>query len=73
MPVEEQVAIIFASTNGFLDPIPLNKVPEYENQYLTLLREKYEDLLKRIKKGEWNDEITDTLKKVAQEVLDTFI
>ncbi len=72
MAVEEQVAIIFASTNGYLDSIPLEKVKDFENQYTLLLREKHEETLNKIKLGEWNDEIMNTLRSVAEEVQSTF-
>ena len=36
--VEEQVAVIFAGVNGFLDKLPVNKVSEFEQGFLALLR-----------------------------------
>ncbi len=72
MPVEEQIAIIFASTRGFLDNVPLNKVAEYEQQYLDYLRANHADVLKRLKQGELDDAIENTLAKVAEEIAKQF-
>ena len=38
MPVEEQVASIYAGTRGFLDSQPVNRVGEFERQFLDALR-----------------------------------
>jgi F-type H+/Na+-transporting ATPase subunit alpha len=38
MPVEEQVASIYAGTRGFLDNLPVNRVGEFERQALDALR-----------------------------------
>jgi F-type H+-transporting ATPase subunit alpha len=38
MPVEEQVASIYAGTRGFLDGLPVNRVGEFESSYLDALR-----------------------------------
>ena len=51
MPVEEQVAIIFAGVNGFLDDLPREKVGEFEADYLKFLRSNYADVLNTIKEG----------------------
>ncbi len=49
LKMEEQVAVIWAGTNGYLDPLPVNKVKEFETGLLTLLRGKHEDLLNKIR------------------------
>jgi F-type H+-transporting ATPase subunit alpha len=50
MPVEEQVAVIWASTNGIIDDVPVERVREFENQYLDYLRTSKPELLARIEK-----------------------
>jgi F-type H+-transporting ATPase subunit alpha len=47
-PVEEEVAIIWAATNGYLDDVPVEQVREFEGEFLTYLRTVTPDLLKRI-------------------------
>ncbi len=72
MPVEEQVAIIFVGTKNLLRKVPVNKVKDFEKEYLEYLRMKHRDLLDRIRNGEWNDEIAEVLEKVAREIAKTF-
>ena len=43
--VEEQVAVIWAATNGFLDTVPVEEVRRYENEFLDFLRTKYNAVL----------------------------
>lgn len=51
MPVEEQVVVIYAGVNGFLDDLPNEKVGEFEVDYLKFLRSNYADILSAIKEG----------------------
>ena len=66
--VEDQVAIIFASTKGFLDKVPETKVKAYETEYLTVLKNSHKDVLESIRSGKWDDSITDTLATVAKDL-----
>ncbi len=49
LKMEEQVVVIWAGTNGYLDPLPVNKVREFENGLLSLLRTKHIDILNNIR------------------------
>jgi F-type H+-transporting ATPase subunit alpha len=49
LKVEEQVVVIYAGTRGFLDPIPVSSVGEFEREFLTLLRNEHRDLLDAIR------------------------
>jgi F-type H+/Na+-transporting ATPase subunit alpha len=66
--VEEQVAIIYASTTGLLDPVPVARVKEFEIEYLTVLRTAHKEVLSGLKAGKLTDEITGTLKSVAKDL-----
>ncbi len=68
LPVEKQIAIIYAGTKNLLRSVPVNKVKDFENDYLTVLDLNHRDVLDRLKKGEFNDEITGVLEKVAADV-----
>ena len=48
LKMEEQVAVIFAGANGYLDSIPVNKVGDFEKSVLSALRGKYAALLATI-------------------------
>ncbi|MDQ3143621.1 MAG: F0F1 ATP synthase subunit alpha, partial [Pseudomonadota bacterium] len=49
MPVEEQVASIFAGTQGYVDAVPVNDVTRYEQAMLTYLRSDHADVLAKIR------------------------
>lgn len=71
--VERQVAIVYASTNGLIDNVPLDKVKEFEKQYLTLLASEHKAMLEEVRKGGFNDQIAETLKKVAVDLVKSFV
>jgi F-type H+-transporting ATPase subunit alpha len=68
MTVEEQIAIIFCGTKALLNKVPVNKVREFEVEYLSYLRNKHRDVLDTLKAGKLTEEVTDTLKKVCKEM-----
>jgi F-type H+-transporting ATPase subunit alpha len=64
--VEEQVAVIFAGVNGYLDKLPVAKVNEFERGFLALLRSEHQGLLDQIRdKRELTDEIRNQLRSAA--------
>ncbi|MEQ8574046.1 MAG: F0F1 ATP synthase subunit alpha, partial [Fulvivirga sp.] len=67
VPVEEQVAIIFVSTKGMMDNVPVEKVKEFERNFLDTLRSKHRDALDSLKAGKLEDSVTDVLAAVAKE------
>ncbi len=66
--VEKQIAIIYVGTKGLIQNVPVNKVKEFENDFLTVMEGTHADTLAALKAGKYTDEITDTLTKVAKEV-----
>lgn len=68
VPVEKQIAIIYCGTKGLLRDIPVNKVRDFEFELIEFLELKHKDLLKSLKSGNLNDEITATLEKVAKDL-----
>ncbi|NSW93148.1 MAG: F0F1 ATP synthase subunit alpha [Bacteroidales bacterium] len=69
MPVEKQIAIIYCGTMGLLKDVPVNKIKEFENEYLEYLEMKHKDILDTLGKGIINDEITDLLESVTAELV----
>ena len=69
MPFEEQVLSIFAGTNGYLDPIPVERVTEYEAAMLSFMRAEHADILGEIRTTQKFE--NDTRDKVVA-ALDTF-
>ena len=66
LKMEEQVAVIWAGTNGYLDALPLNKVRAFEDGLLSLLRGKHIDLLNAIRDSkDLSDDNAAKLKSVV--------
>ena len=70
--VEKQVAIIYLGTQGLLRNVPVNKVKEFEEIFLTTLERTEPATLESIRKGSLSDEILATLKRVGGEVAGQF-
>ena len=68
IPVEEQVAIIYCGSTGIISGIPTNKVKEFENNFLELMRNKHRAELDVLKSGKLTAEVTDVIKKVVAEM-----
>ena len=66
--VEDQVAIIYAATNGLLDTVPVNRVREFEKEFGTVLTSRYPDVLKALKAGKLEDAGTKAIREVAKDV-----
>ena len=66
--VEEQIAIIFAGSKNLLRQVPVNKVKEFEQSYLELLKAKHQSVLDTLKAGKLTDEVTETLTRVATDL-----
>ncbi len=72
-PVENQVAIIFAGTNGYLDEIPVEEIKRYEKEYLEMMELKHKDVLDEIiSKKELTDDLITTLKNILDEFTNNF-
>ncbi|MEQ8925998.1 MAG: F0F1 ATP synthase subunit alpha [Fulvivirga sp.] len=68
VPVEEQVAIIYVSTKGMMDNVPVEKVKEFETNFLDTLRTKHKDALDLLKAGKLEESATDVLASVAADL-----
>ena len=73
MSVEKQVAIIYCGTKGLLQNVPVNKVKEFEADFLTFLEAKHKNILNDLRAGKLTDEITNTLESVAKETARKYI
>ena len=66
--VEEQAAIIYCGTNGLLMDVPVNKIKEFEGEYIAFLHAKHQDTLDALAAGKLTDEIKSTLETVAADL-----
>jgi F-type H+-transporting ATPase subunit alpha len=71
--MEEQVCVIYAGVNGYLDPLDVLRVRPFESGLLTLLRTKHAGLLDSIRKsGDLSDSDGGKLKDIVNEYARTF-
>ncbi|MEJ8590844.1 F0F1 ATP synthase subunit alpha [Riemerella anatipestifer] len=68
LPVDSQVAMIYAGTENLLRNVPVNKVKEFQKEYVEFLRSKYPDTMAKIKAGKIDDEITGVLRQAANDL-----
>jgi len=66
--VEDQVAIIYAGVKGLMRAVPVNKVKEFEADYLAMLNTSHKEVMNSLKAGKFTDELTDVLEKVARDI-----
>tara|TARA_Y100000994_G_scaffold92728_1_gene76563 strand:+ start:689 stop:2212 length:1524 start_codon:yes stop_codon:yes gene_type:complete len=73
MPVEKQVAIIFAASKGYLDSVPAEKVAEFESSLFDYLEaNNSEDLKAIVAEGSISDELSATLEKAISSFTEGF-
>jgi len=69
LPVEEQVAIISAATAGHLDTVPVERVREFEREFLDALRLRHADALRAVATtGQVSDETAALFAREAQDL-----
>ncbi|MBW1293942.1 F0F1 ATP synthase subunit alpha [Aquimarina litoralis] len=66
--VEDQIAIIYAGSKNLLKDVPVNKVKEFESDYIEYLNAKHRDALDTLKAGKLTDEVTDVLLSACKEI-----
>ena len=66
--VEDQIAIIYAGSKNLLREVPVDKVKEFERDYLEYLNAKHRDALDSLKAGKLTDEVTDILVSATKEI-----
>lgn len=73
MPVGEQIAILYCGTKGLLSDVPLEKVREFQEQFLNILRATYNDqVLRPLTEGQLTEEIEQLLKKIADDLVSQY-
>ncbi|PTT35712.1 F0F1 ATP synthase subunit alpha [Chryseobacterium sp. HMWF028] len=68
LPVDSQVAIVYAGTENLMRNVPLNKIKEFQHEYIEFLRSKHPDTMAAIKSGKIDNDITSVLKQAANDL-----
>jgi F-type H+-transporting ATPase subunit alpha len=72
LQIEDQVVQVFAATNGFLDRIKTERVPEFLDQLQDRFHSEPEDVLSKISEGDWGDETQESVRNGVAEFADDF-
>ncbi|MEM6382251.1 MAG: F0F1 ATP synthase subunit alpha [Pseudomonadota bacterium] len=70
LKTEEQVAVIFAGVNGFLDSVDVAQVGDFEQKFLLLMRDKHVDVLNTIRDEQ---KLSDDMDAKLRSILDDFV
>jgi F-type H+-transporting ATPase subunit alpha len=69
MPIEKQVAVLYCGTHGLLSKVSLDKVSDFQKQFLLTLEQSHKvDVLDVIKSGVVDDKVTAIIEEVASRV-----
>jgi F-type H+-transporting ATPase subunit alpha len=72
LPVQDQVAQVYAATNGYLDRINVDRVPEFLDDLVGRLHSEKSELLEKIAGGDWEDGTVDELDTAVKEFAEDF-
>jgi F-type H+-transporting ATPase subunit alpha len=68
MTMEDQVAVIWAATNGYIDGVPVSAIRQFEIEFLQFLKSKYSTVVSGLRdRKELTEEVVTGLKKAAEE------
>ena len=69
MPVEQQVAILYLGTHGLLAKVPIDRVREFQDNYLQVLSASHaESVLAQLKAGNLSAEVCEEMERVAADI-----
>jgi F-type H+-transporting ATPase subunit alpha len=72
MAVEEQVVVIYAATNGFLDRVSVDRVTEFHADLVARMRAENADVLEKIADGKWDDDIVEAVDAAVKDFANDF-
>ncbi len=74
LPVEKQIVIIYAGTNGYLDDLPLDKVKDFEEGLYRFIENNYPEIFTEIvEKKDLTDELKEKINKAIEEFKKEFV
>ncbi|MBB6330463.1 F-type H+-transporting ATPase subunit alpha [Chryseobacterium sediminis] len=68
LPVDSQVAIVYAGTENLMRNVPIRKIKEFQHEYIEFLRSKHPETMAAIKAGKIDNDITAVLKQAANDL-----
>ena len=73
MIVENQIAIIYCGTKGMLNDISIDKIKDFEEEYLVYLKNEHKETLNQIKQGKLTDEIIQVLEDTCNQIKKNYV
>lgn len=70
--VEQQIAIIYLGTKNLMKSVPVNKIKEFEKEFLDTMERKHKSTLDSLKAGQYTDEITGVLEACAADLMSKY-
>lgn len=70
VPVEEQVAVLYCGVNGLLLDLDVDKIEDFQDEYLRILRHDHGSVLEKIKAGDMDGDIEQVLRDTAQRAVE---
>jgi F-type H+-transporting ATPase subunit alpha len=71
-PIEDQVAAIYSGTGGYLDRITVERVKSFHETMLQRLHSEHQELMDKLREGQWDDAIESELGDAIAEAIDDF-
>ena len=68
LSVEEQVAIIYCGSTGILSGVPVEKIKEFEAEFLSYMKNKHKKELEELKAGKLSTDITRVIRQVVEDL-----
>jgi len=72
MPVEDQIAIIFCGTKGLLQKVSVNKVQQFEKEFIFAMHQSHQDVMENLRDGKLLDEDLATLRQTALDMAEKY-
>ena len=72
MAVEEQVVVIYAATNGFVDRVSVDRVPAFHEDLVARMRAENADVLEKIAGGNWDDDLSEAVHAAVEDFANDF-
>jgi F-type H+/Na+-transporting ATPase subunit alpha len=72
LSVEKQVAMVYLGTNNLMNSVPVNKIREFEDMFLTSLEKRHPEALADFKKGGLSEDSLKKVKALAAELSSTY-
>ena len=73
LKVEEQVAVLYCGVKALLLKLPVDRVEDFQEEYLREMHREHEDVLSRIAQGEMDAAIEDVLKRTASRAVASLV